>query len=134
VSKKTIKTFAGLAMLAAGVLLLVSTLFGCFALLGLEVPPRKWLDAFLEICLIAGFPTFLLSFRSLRIATIALWLYFAALWCARCLVGVPPHFFVPYDIYGVTTFTAVVLVQIAYVALYQVKTAQHPQVKDIFSW
>lgn len=103
-------------MLLAGLLLLGLSLYGSIAILGLPVPPETWKDGLLEFSLLSGFPLFLVSLRSVRLCTFALWLYFMANWSAWCLCSWPARFFWPVDIYSALVLAPAVIVQLCYLA------------------
>jgi hypothetical protein len=127
------KSIVAVGMCAAGLILLGLNLFGCFAILGLAVPPSTWTDALLEISLLGGFPIYLLTFLSLRLGTVALWLYFLANWSAWCLCSVPPQFFWPLDIYSALVLAPVIIVQLCYLA-WPNKAERTPRAFHILSW
>jgi hypothetical protein len=117
----------------AGLISLGLSLFGCFALLGLPVPPQTWTDALLEVSLLGGFPAYMVIFKSLRIGTVVLWLYVIASWSAWCLCSVPPRFFWPIDFYSALVLAPAVIVQVCYFA-WPNKEKRSPCALDVLSW
>jgi hypothetical protein len=75
---------------AAGLLLLLETLFGMIAVLGIGF--STLLDVATDLCLTMAFPIYLIGFKSLWAATFGLWLLFIAQWIDMYLVSVPRHF------------------------------------------
>jgi hypothetical protein len=106
------------SLVAAGLLLLHVTLWGTImALVGIGIP-GSLSEAFIEICWVSGFPVYLISFRSLRWASRALWLYFLLQWVSTCIASKPKQFVNPlYWSHGVEVFIATLLVSAAFVAL-----------------
>lgn len=127
------KSLVACGVLVAGLVSLGLTLFGCFAMLGLPVPPLTWTDVLLEVSLLSGFPIYMLTFKSFRLGTLALWLYFIANWSAWCLCSVPPRFFWPIDFYSALVLAPAVIVQLCYLA-WPNKGERIPRASDILSW
>jgi hypothetical protein len=99
-------------MLLAGAILLLESIFGCYAVLGIGFSSLR--DVATDLCLTLAFPIYLLSIFSIRIATIGLWLFFAAQWINMCLVSRPPTLISPLDgVHGDFLFLAIVLVTFA---------------------
>jgi hypothetical protein len=91
------------------------TIFGLFAILGLGFDSVE--DVTTALSLTLPFPIYLLGLKSLRLATVLLWLFFAAQWANRCLIG-HPVFINPFDSpFGGTLFFAIALVQVGYLLL-----------------
>jgi hypothetical protein len=61
-------------LLVAGILLLLETMLGCVYVLGIGFDSAR--DIGLDLCLTIAFPIYLLGFRSLRGASVGLWIFF----------------------------------------------------------
>jgi len=98
----------------AGIIFLLETLFGCFALLGIGFDTIK--DVLLVFSLTLSLPIFLISFRNKTITLFALWIFFFAQWLDRCLLIGPPEFFNPVgDHYDQALLVGIILFTIAHV-------------------
>ena len=67
-----------ICLLLAGAILLFESIFGFYAVLGIGFSSLS--DVVTDLCLTLAFPIYLLSTFSIRIATVGLWLFFAAQW------------------------------------------------------
>ncbi|WP_353066585.1 hypothetical protein RBB77_08765 [Tunturibacter psychrotolerans] len=85
-----LRTLSRVCVGAAGLILLLETLFGMFAVLGIGF--SMLLDVATDLCLTMAFPIYLVGFRSLAAATFGLCLLFIAQWVDMYLVSVPRHF------------------------------------------
>jgi hypothetical protein len=103
-------------LLIAGLFLLLETLFGLIASLILDTHSIR--DIVTALCLTLGFPIYLLGLRSIRMATIALWVFFVAQWVNGCLLSIPPALYSPFDWWhGDVLVASIVLVQVGYLLL-----------------
>lgn len=110
-------TFARWALVVGGTGLLLQTLFG-LAVVALAFNFDYWRDITTAFAITLSFPIYLLAFRSLRIATALLWLFFLAQWANTCLISQPPRIGSPFDwFHGDTLFIAIALVQCGYLLL-----------------
>ncbi len=74
-------------LLFAGVLLLLQSLFGVFAILPFDFD--SVLEVTTALCLTLAFPLYLIGLKSLRVAAWALSAFFFAKWFNECLISPP---------------------------------------------
>jgi hypothetical protein len=101
-------TIASACMILAGLVFLVETLFGCFAVLGMGFDSLR--DISTDLALTMAFPIFLIRFLSQRLALVCLWLFFVLQWLEFSSLGQPPRLVNPFDWWhGLTLFLGIVL-------------------------
>lgn len=70
------------------------------------------------LCLTLSFPIYLIGLKSLRIATLLLWVFFFLQWINECVISNPPDLANPFDWWrGDTLFAAIAFVQVGYLIL-----------------
>jgi hypothetical protein len=120
-------TLARWSLAAGGILLLMQTLFGLFAFAVLGLDFSLWRDITTALSLTLSFPIYLLAFRSLRVATVFLWIFFVAQWANTCLISQPPTIVNPFEwFHGDTLFIAIALIQCGYLLLSKTLGEGHP--------
>ena len=110
-----VATLGGALVLVGGFGLLMQTLFGCIAILPIGFDSIA--ELIFAACLTLAFPLYLIGIGSLRVATLALWVFFLAQWVNECLNGHVdhPHLVNPFDWWhGDFLVTSIVLVTIGY--------------------
>jgi len=125
--------FARIGLRVAGLFFLLDTLFGLFAMLGIGFNTLQ--DVLAVLCVTMAFPIFLSGFYSLGAAVILLWSFFFAQWIDQCFLspGGRFEFVSPFDwFYGDTLFAAVVIVQLAYLALRRVGYSEYVTLRGAF--
>jgi len=106
---------ASLCVVLSGILLLLESVFGCYAVLGVGFSTVR--DIITDLCLTLAFPIYLLGLLSRRAATVCLWLFFMVQWINMCLLGRPPQLVSPIDgAHDVVLLLGIVLFTIADVA------------------
>jgi hypothetical protein len=101
-------TIASACMILAGLVFLVETLFGCFAVLGIGF--NSFRDISTDLALTMAFPIFLIHFLSQRLALVCLWFFFVLQWLYFSSLGQPPKLVNPFDWWqGLTLFLGIVL-------------------------
>jgi hypothetical protein len=126
--------FARWSLGVGGFVLLMQTLFGLVAILGLGFDSIR--DITTALCLTLAFPSYLVGLKSLRISTILLWLFFVAQWANACLLSRPPELGSPFDWpHGDTLFAAIILVQCGYWLASKTLGKEKPlQLSDVFNY
>jgi hypothetical protein len=101
-------TIALTCLILAGMVFLIETLFGCFAVLGIGFDSLR--DISTDLSLTIAFPIFLIRFLSQRLALVCLWRFFVLQWLDFSSLGQPPKLVNPLDWWhGLTLFVGIVL-------------------------
>jgi hypothetical protein len=106
------QSLASLSLIVAGLICLMESAFGCYAVLGIGFSSLR--DIATDLSLTMAFPIYLLNLLSRRVATMCLWLFFIAQWLNSCLLGRPPQLISPLDgLHSVALLLGIVLVTFA---------------------
>jgi hypothetical protein len=106
------RTISKCLYVAAAIIFLGQSLFGCFAVLGVGLDTLQ--DVLLDLSLTMAFPIFLLIFWSRKLVLLFLWVFFVVQWIDTCYVGVPPKLISPLaNWHGISLFSAVILFTVA---------------------
>ena len=112
ISTMTRLKFATLCLTMAGGFLLLQSIFGCYAIMGIGFSTTR--NIVTDLCLTIAFPIYLLRFVSRRLTTVCLWIFFLIQWANMCSLGLPPHFISPVDdIHDATLLLGIVLFTLA---------------------
>lgn len=132
IEMKNSNKLARWVLITGGVILLIQTLFGLLAILGLGFDSVREITT--ALCLTLAFPIYLLGFKSLRVAIVFLWLFFFAQWINECLISQPRTIRSPFDWpHGDTLFAAIVLAHIGYHSLLKALEKRQPvRLSDAF--
>lgn len=124
-------TLSRFCLLSAGVLLAFHTLMGLLLAIFLDVALLS--NAIKASALTLGFFLYLLSFHSIRLATAAVWLFFAYQWIISSLFS--HNWGSPFDWpYGVALFTSACLMQVGYLTAARATRSGHRlTLADVFS-
>lgn len=116
----------------SGPILFLHTLYGLFAMLGIGFDSIYSVIGVL--CLTMPFPIYLLGMKSLRIATVGLWVFFLAQWLFRWSVDGQPMIGILFTSpYAASLLGAIILVHIAYWMLSQTAGKKKPvKIGDAF--
>ncbi len=103
-------------LLVGGLILLLQTQFGAFAILMFGFDSLQEVATALSLTL--AFPIFLVGLKSFRLSLFALWIFFIAQWVNECFLRDLPQLVSPFDWWhGDTLFVAVSLLQVGYLML-----------------
>lgn len=113
------------ALVVAGLLSLVRTALGVLYAVGFAIDSVESLITVL--CLTLALPIYAISFKSLRIATLGLWILVGLNWINTSLISVPITVANPFEWpYGSHLIAATALVQLAYSLLLKMPNRNKP--------